>query len=165
MKTLKNKKILYVLIGIVILALGAGIGAYAASTLGTQSDPLIVKSYLDNVLTPQLQSDFDSQIDSKVQQLEQEIAGVSSALSGNFKTVSLSSGQTLKGTVGCEIVLRSGTASASSSAGLSDLTSGSVVSNGSTLSANHLCVVATANDGVKASGSVTLLIKGSYTIG
>lgn len=164
MKTLKNKKILYVLIGILILALGAGIGAYAASAFGTQSDPLIAKSYLDNVFTPKLQADFDAQIDTRVQQLEQEIAGVTSTVSGNFQSVTLSSGQTLKGSVGCEIVLRSGSASASGSTGLSDLTAGAVVSNGSALTANHLCVVSAANEGVKASGSVTLLVKGSFSI-
>jgi hypothetical protein len=162
---MKNKKLLMVLAGVVILAAGIGVGAYAASTYGTQSDPLVAKSYLDDVLTPQLQDEFESLVDMQVQQLEQQISSVESSITGNFQAVTLSSGQTLKGSVGCEIVLRSGSATASGSTGLSDLTSGTVVSNGSAMTENHLCVVAAANEGVKASGAVTLLVSGVYSIG
>lgn len=161
---MKNKKVLYVLAGILILAVGVGVGAYAASAFGTQSDPLISKSYLDDVLTPQLQADFESQIDESTQQLEQEINGVESSISGNFSTVTLTAGQVLEGSVGCEIVLRLGSAAAYGTTGLTDLTSGAVVSNGSSVTANHLCVVSAANEGVKASGSVTLLVRGTFSI-
>lgn len=161
---MKNKKLLLVLIGVLVLATGIGVGAYAASAFGTQSDPLVAKSYLDDVLTPKLQSEFESQLDNEVQQLEQQINGVTSTLSGNYQVVTLSSGQTLQGSIGCEIVLRSGSAAVSGSTGLSDLTAGNVVASGNAVTANHLCVVAGANEGVKASGAVTLLVKGVFQI-
>lgn len=154
-----------VIAGIVILAAGIGVGAYAASIYGTQADPLVAKSYLDDVLTPQLQDQFESLVDMQVQKIEQKISSVESSITGNFQAVTLSSGQTLKGSVGCEIVLRSGSATASGSTGLSDLTSGTVISNGSAVTANHLCVVAVADEGVKASGAATFLVSGVYSIG
>ena len=159
---MKNKKLLLVLAGVLVIAVGISVGAYAASAFGTQSDPLVAKSYLDNVLTPKLQSEFESQLNTEVHQLEEQINGVTSNLSGSFRAVTLSSGQTLQGSVGCEIILRSGSANAAGSAGLSDLTSGSAVADGSAVTANHLCVVAGENEGVRASGSVTLLVRGSY---
>lgn len=159
---MKNKKIMYVLIGLVILAMGVGVGAYAASAYGTKDDPLVAKSYIDDVLTPNLQADFNTQIDDKIKGIEQEISGVASVTSGNFQLMTLTGGQTLQGNVGCEIVLRSGTVAASGS--LSDLTAGTVLTNGSTVSANHLCVVADGNEGVKAAGNATLLVRGIFSV-
>lgn len=161
---MKNKKIMYVLIGLVILAVGVGVGAYAASAYGTKDDPLVAKSYIDDVLTPNLQADFNTQIDDKIKGIEQEISGVASVTSGNFQLMTLTGGQTLQGNVGCEIVLRSGTVTVSASDGLSDLTAGTVLTNGSSVSANHLCVVADGNEGVKAAGNATLLVRGIFSV-
>lgn len=159
---MKNKKALLIVIAVVVFALGIGIGAYAASTFGTQADPLVAKSYLDNVLTPSLQSKYQSQLDTEVEALEKKIAGLSGDEAGNFKVVSLSSGQALKAAAGCEVILTSGAASVSSGS-FSDVTSGSALSSGA-LSANHLCVAASDGSTVTASGAVSLLIRGSYTV-
>ena len=159
---MKNKKLIGVLAAILLVAVGAGVGAYAASTFGTQADPLVAKSYLDQTVTPKLQAEFQSKLDVQVQQMEQQIASGTSGL--NFSSVTLSNGQTLKGSVGCEIILRSGTAAYSGSSGLSDVTDGKSLSSGAALTANHLCMVGTDGDGVKASSAVTLLVRGGYSI-
>lgn len=159
---MKNKKLITVLIAVVILALGVGIGAYAASNFGTQSDPLVAKSYIDNVLTPSLQSQYQAQLDSQVNALEKKISGLSGADAGNFKVVSLSSGQSIAINSGCEVILTSGSASASGS--ITDVTSGSAVSSGGALTANHLYVAAANSSSVKASGAVSLLVRGAYTV-
>ena len=159
---MRKKRIITVLAALVILAVGVGVGAYAASNFGTQADPLVAKSYLDQTVTPKLQAQFQAKLDEQVQQMEQQIASTTTGL--NFTAVSLSSGQTLKGSVGCEIILRSGTASSSGSSGLSDVTDGKLISVGTALTANHLCMVGTDNDGVKASSAVTLLVRGGYSI-
>lgn len=161
---MKNKKLITVLAAVLILAIGVGVGAYAAGAFGTQSDPLVTKSYLDSVLTPKLQSDYQTKLDSQYNALEQKIAGMSASLEGNFSQVNLASGKTLKGSVGCEIILRSGSAVSAGSGTLSDVTGGSAISAGNAVSANHLLVAGTEGDGVKASGAVILLVKGSYTI-
>ncbi|MEA4893768.1 MAG: hypothetical protein VB064_00730 [Oscillospiraceae bacterium] len=159
---IKNKKIAVFLASVLILAVGVGVGAYAASNFGTQADPLVAKSYLDQTVTPNLQAQFQAKLDEQVQLMEQQITSTTTGL--NFKAVSLSSGQTLTGSVGCEIILRSGTADCSGSAGLSDVTDGKLISVGSALTANHLCMVGTDGDGVKAGSSVTLLVRGGYSI-
>lgn len=159
--TKTRKIVLAVTIGVLILALGAGIGAIAASSYGTQDDPLVAKSYLDNTLTPKLQQQFQTQLDNQVQALEQKI----SSSGGSFSVVNLSAGQTLSCSGGCEIILRSGNASASGSSGLSDVTDGQALSVGSALAANHLCVAASQGDGVYSSSGAVLLVRGGYTIG
>lgn len=159
---MRKKKIVTVLAAVLILAVGVGVGAYAASNFGTQADPLVAKSYLDQTVTPRLQAEFQAKLDEQVQLMEQQIASSANGL--NFTAVTLTSGQTLKGSVGCEIILRSGTAVSSGSAGLSDVTDGKNLAAGTALTANHLCMVGTQGDGVKASSAVTLLVRGGYSI-
>ncbi|MEG0777453.1 MAG: hypothetical protein RR147_01535 [Oscillospiraceae bacterium] len=160
---MKNKKIIAILVAVLIMALGIGVGAYAASNFGTQDDPLVAKSYLDQKLTPQLQAQFQSKLDEQVMLMEKEIASAASASGANFTAVSLAKGQTLKSGVGCEIVLRSGTA-ACIGTGMSDTTSGSAVSSGAALEVNHLYLSSADGDGLTASSAVTLLIRGTYKV-
>ena len=159
---MKKKKIVTVMAAVLILVVGVGVGAYAASNFGTQADPLVAKSYLDQTITPKLQAEFQAKLDEQVQLMEQQIA--SSATGLNFTAVTLTNGQTLKGSVGCEIILRSGTAVSSTSTGLSDVTDGKSLASGTALTANHLCMVGAQGDGVKASSAVTLLVRGGYSI-
>ncbi len=155
-----NKKLKTVLIAALLVAAGAGVGAYAASTYGTESDPLVAKSYLDDTLTPKLQAEFQTKLDNQAQQLEQQIASANTTV--NFSAVTLSNGQTLKCGAGCELVLRSGAANTSGS--LSDVTTGSPLNAGAALTENHLCLTGSSAN-VTASGSVTLLVRGAYTVG
>lgn len=158
--TKTKKKILAVVIGVVILALGIGIGATAASNYGTQTDPLVAKSYLDNTLTPKLQQQFQTELDSKVQSMEQKI----SSLGGGYAAVTIAAGQKLSCAPGCEIIITAGTATATGSSGLSDITAGSAVSNGGGVPVYHLCVVLAQDEGVAASETVQAMVRGSYTL-
>lgn len=163
---MKKKTVITILSAVLILALGVGVGVYAASNFGTQSDPLVAKSYLDDVLTPKLQAQFESQLSTKSQELEQRIESVKSTVTGNYGVVTLKAGATLTGDAGCEIILRSGSASANAASGLSDVTSGSSVSNAAAIEKNHLCMVGTNGEGVKAgSTGATLLVRGTYKLG
>ncbi|MFR3291200.1 MAG: hypothetical protein ACLTSG_13680 [Lachnospiraceae bacterium] len=45
-----------------VAVLAAGIGAYAATNYGTQSDPLVAMSYLEKVLGPKMEQQLDEQI-------------------------------------------------------------------------------------------------------
>lgn len=158
--TKTKKTVLAVIIGVLILALGAGIGVIAASTYGTQADPLVAKSYLDDTLTPQLQQQFQAQLDSKAQELEQKI----SSSGGAFSAVSLSAGQSLYCGAGCEIILSSGGATASGSSGFSDVTSGEAVNLGASLQANHLYVASAEGSAVSSPSGATVLVRGRYTM-
>lgn len=57
---MKKWQIAVLVIAVAVLA--AGIGAYAASNYGTQSDPLVAMSYLEDVLQPKIESSVDAKI-------------------------------------------------------------------------------------------------------
>ena len=155
----KTKLTIYLSIFLAVTTL-AGITAYAASNYGTSSDPLITLSYLNEVLTPKLLAGFQAELDKAVE----EIGGDR----GNFKVVTLTDGQTLRGSAGCEILLRSGSAkaTASESPALTDMTAGAAVNSGASVTVNHLCMVNAEGGGVTATAaSVKLMVRGSFTVG
>lgn len=157
------KKWQVVLLLIVVAAVAAGAGAYAATNYGTQSDPLVTVSYLTDTLEPSMQSTFDGQLAAAMEQLEAAFEADLANATGTFEVVSLTSGQTLSGGAGCEILFRSGSGTAAGS--LLDVSSGTSVSSGAALTANHLYMASASGDGVKAGGAVTLLVRGVYSIG
>lgn len=157
-----KKRLVTVLAAVLILALGIGVGVYAASNFGTQSDPLVAKSYLDNVLTPKLRDEYDAQLNKEFSVLDTKISNLAATAKGNFSAVALTSGQTLTTSAGCEIILRSGNAQAYGS--LTDVTEGAALSGSESLAANHLCITAADGSGVRASGDVTLLVMGNYSV-
>lgn len=154
MRTNKTKIIICVLLALCAVA---GVTVYAAYNYGTKDDPLITKSYLDEVLTPELMAEFNAQLD----------AAEGSSGDGAFTVVTLSKGQTVKCQVGCEIMLRIGSASASGpdSPVLVDTTEGTTLENGGVLVKNHLYMATIVNNGLTATADVTkVLISGEYTI-
>ncbi len=154
MRTSKIKIIICVLLALCAIV---GITVYAAYNYGTKDDPLITKSYLDEVLTPELMAEFNAQLD----------AAEGSSGDGAFTVVTLSKGQTVKCQVGCEIMLRIGAAYASGpdSPVLVDTTEGTTLENGGALVKNHLYMATIVNNGLTATADVTkVLISGEYTI-
>ena len=137
--------------------------AYAA-TAGDADDPLITKSYLDGPFLEQVQSMVDQAVEERKTELE-DMLGQGG---GNvFKVVTLSKGQSLEGDVGCEVMLRIGTASCGSpdSVGLIDTTDGTILGNDRDLVTNHLYMVTISTRTVTATSStVKVLARGPYTI-
>lgn len=157
---MKIRKRIWIPVVIVVALLLVAAGAYAASTYGTESDPLIAKSYLDTAVMPELQAEMQSQLDSAKSQMQ-------GGNSGEFSVITLSSGQKVVCDVGCEILLRIGTASAVGAdyPVLVDTTSADSLSDGSQLAKNHLYICTIQGNGFKATAAtVKVLISGSYTI-
>ena len=170
-----------------VMLVGTVLAAFVASAAeaGSQGDPLVTLSYLNDTFLGQLLGKVDSKIgeqnqtirqelEQRIDQAEQEIlgqvtgTGTVSGTTASYHEVTLSDGQTLYGSAGCEVMLRSGSASCvsegKSTPGLVDISGGGTINHGSALKENHLYTM-TADRGVKASGAVTLLVRGSYTIG
>lgn len=155
---MKNKKLITILSIALAVVIIAGVSAYAATSFGTSSDPIITLSYLEKTLTPQLLEQFGDEL---------EAAFAANGGTDTYSVVTLTNGQTLTGAVGCEIMLRIGSASvsASDSPGLVDTTDASSLNNGSALKANHLYMVTIAGNGIKATAAtVKVIVRGSYTI-
>lgn len=158
------------------------VGVMAAGTAGTQSDPLVTLSYLNDTFMDQLLGKVDEKLDARDKELSDKLAaqlaadtkspdkrggGDASGTGDVFTVVTLSNGQTLLCDVGCEVMLRVGTAScvASSTPGLVDETGGTTVNNGAALVTNHLYMATIDERGVKATAAtVKLLVRGGYTI-
>lgn len=154
---MKERKAKIIICAVLAVCAIAGITVYAAYNYGTKDDPLITKSYLDEVLTPELMEEFNAQLD----------AYDSASEDGTFMVLTLSKGQKLKCQVGCEVMLRIGAAYASGpdSPVLVDTTLGRTLENDAALERNHLYMVTIVNNGLTASASTTkVLIRGEYTI-
>ena len=155
--------------------LGTG-AAFAAG--GGQNDPLVTLSYLNQTAIPQVVKQVEDKTAGKQKELEQafsalidqyrQTGGSSSGSSGSasYTLATLSSGQVMSLEVGCEVLLRIGTATvqADSSPALIDLSTGGTVNSGSALTKNHLYMATIADRTLTASGDVKLLVRGSYSV-
>ena len=153
--------------------------AYAA-TAGSQGDPLVTLGYLNNIFRPQVEEQVDDAVAAGEEQLrdelDQAIADWESQLGGSgsgtgtgavFQVVTLSKGDVLVGDVGCEVMLRIGTARcvSDSTPGLIDVSEGGTLNNGQNLVTNHLYMVTISTRSVEAtSNTVKVLVRGPYTV-
>ena len=147
---------------------------------GDESDPLVTLSYLTQTVTPNILKQVDAQAAKRqselLAQLNTAIAdykmaveggGASGGTSASYSVVTLTSGQTLALGVGCEVMLRVGTATlaANTDPGLIDVSTGGTLNNGGALTANHLYMATIADRTVQATAAtVKLLVRGEYTV-
>lgn len=143
---LKKKNIIT---GVLIITALLGIGV--SGTVGSEDDPLISLSYIQNVVMPYI---------------DQAVEGASSS---EFIVVELKKGESLAGKSGCEIILRSGEAvvfiPASAAGGFTDVTKGADIANGDKVEANHL-LICPRSDGrkIEAKSGAFFMVRGAYEI-
>ncbi|MBR3691135.1 MAG: hypothetical protein IKL89_00345 [Clostridia bacterium] len=202
-------------IGTIMLVFLLGTGFFVlAADYGTEADPLVSLSYINDVLAPAIDKEMDAAIAGKTAEFEKILADkikemtsdtdslvnmtennyktmldddeflghlatalaekmtASGGSSATFKQVTIPKGKTMYLTMGCEVLLRLGTGTlvASGNPGLVDMTTGGTLGNNAKLAANHLYLVtvetnSTTKRGISAaSGDVTVMVLGSYTI-
>ena len=159
------KKDRWLLRSVVLLALSAALmsSASLAAEAGSSQDPLVTLSYLNDTFFNGIMQRVDQKI---AERTGQALPGASSS-SASFTVVTLSNGQTLTGDVGCEVMLRIGSAVcvSSSSPGLIDETTAATLAGGASLAQNHLYMMTVEGRGVQATAATTkLLARGSYTV-
>lgn len=172
-----------------VMLVGTVLAAFAAiaTEVGSQGDPLVTLSYLNETFMNQILSGVDekllernvllkAELEERISRTERDImlqlggsvGGAGGGTAVSFTAVTLAPGQTLYGDAGCEVMLRSGSAFCYSpelsSPGLVDSTEGTVIEHGAPLAVNHLYMM-TARRGVSAAGDVVLLVRGDYVIG
>ena len=141
-----------------------------AAESGSGNDPLVTLSYLNETFMDSIMQKVDQKIAARNSQIAQQLGGQTSSTSGtaaSFTVVTLSSGQILTGDIGCEVMLRVGSAVcvSPSSPGLIDESSAATLNNGGALVQNHLYMMTIEGRGVKATAATTkLLVRGSYTV-
>ena len=132
-----------------------GVFYAVASTPATEADPIITKSYIDQVVVPQIYSYIDS--------------SAAMATASSFKVVTVGAGKTVLGGEGTEFILRMGTGKIIGSArgGFVDVTLGMDLTHGADIPANHHLICPLA-DGralkINSTNDALVMIKGSYTI-
>ncbi len=161
---MRKKKTAILIICLVLAAALLSAAVYAAVSYGSEEDPLITKSYLDEVLQPRLEADFEAELDAAI---DAALENAETESSGDFVVITLSSGQSVRCGVGCELMLRIGSAKAQGAdyPVLVDTTTGESVASGTAMKTNHLYMVTIDGNGFTATAATTkLLIKGDYTI-
>lgn len=108
----------------------------------------------------------DAFVNDVAEKVSEKVGAQSSSSPSTFALVKLKSGQTITAKVGCEALLRLGTASCVSSGtpGLIDMTTGADLAGGKPLEKNHLYLCTVDGRGIKATSDATLLVRGPYTI-
>ena len=145
--------------------------AALAVEVGSSEDPLVSLSYLNDVFL----KDIMGKVDQKISQRNQDIVkamggqlpGGGSGSTDTFTVVTLTKGQVLVGDIGCEVMLRVGTAVcvSPSSPGLINETSGEVLNNGGVLVKNHMYMMTIEGRGVQATAETTkVLARGTYIV-
>ena len=137
-----------------VLAATAGGGA------GSQADPLITLSYLNETFTAQIMDKVDRLLIQRGAALEEALPAQQADA---YSPVTLSAGQVLHGEAGCEVVLRTGTARCGGSGGLINVTSGGTLGSETSLEANHLYLMPESRSITAADGAI-LLVRVSYTL-
>lgn len=167
MNTKKNRWFLRAVVLLVLSGILSTTVSLAAEA-GSEGDPLVTLSYLNDTFLDTILTKVDQKIAARNSQIAQELGGQSaSGTALTFTVVTLSKGQVLTGDIGCEVMLRVGTAScvSPSSPGLIDESSASALNNGGALVQNHLYMMTIEGRGVQATAATTkLLVRGTYTI-
>lgn len=167
---MKNKWISRLLV--LVMVIGAmNMTVSLAAEPGSDQDPLVTLSYLNETFMKSIMDQVDQKIAARNTQIGRQMsgqgAGTGTEAASTFTVVTMSQGQVLTGDIGCEVMLRVGTAAcvSPSNPGLIDETAASVLNNGGALVQNHLYMTTIEGRGVKATAATTkLLVRGSYTI-
>ena len=141
----------------VLVAATVGGVALAAGTQGSQDDPLVTLSYLNEKALPEIMKQVDARIDERAKELEQK---PQDGEQGGFTTVELTSGKTVTLSAGSQLLLRQG--GLTTAASLLDVTDG-VTHKGGALTANHLYMATGDGQQLTASTAVTVMILGGWT--
>lgn len=154
------KKDRWLLRSVALLALSAVLmtGVSLAAEAGSDRDPLVTLSYLNDTFFGEIMGRVDQKIAERTGQ-----AGDSAS----FTVVTMSEGQALTGDIGCEVMLRVGSAVcvSPSDPGLIDETAGTTLAGGGALVQNHLYMMTIEGRGVRATaGTTKVLARGSYTV-
>ena len=121
---------------------------------GDQDDPLITVSYLQQTAIPDVvaqveekaaarQEELKKELEQQIAQYKEDVASLGGTGSGgnaSYTLVTLSRGQTMYLNVGCEVLLRIGSATvnAATSPALIDVSTGGSINGGASLTQNHL---------------------------
>ncbi len=153
------KKNSFILLAVILcVSVLGGVFCVGAADPATQADPIVTKSYIDEVVLPSLYDYID-----------EKMADGTTSQSSSFQVVTVGAGKTITGEAGTEFILRmgKGTIVGSARGGISDVTVGMDLLTGVEIPSNHLLIVP-LSDGrglkINSSNDALVMVKGKYTI-
>ena len=154
------KKLRSLAVFCIVAVLFGGMVAYAATNYGTESDPLITLSYLNEVLKPQMEQTYTQQTKDSLTELEARLEGEEN---GAYTSVELKANQTMTCKEGCEFLVRSGEAYVTAS--FLNVTEGKELAANDWLMKHHLYMAVSDSGAVRANSDLYLMVRGDYTVG
>lgn len=133
------------------------VAAIAAGTQGSQSNPLVTLSYLNEKVLPDILKQVDQKVEEGTRELREQLKESSRA---SFQAAEAAKGQTVTLAAGTQLILRSGAASCAD--GLIDLTTGEALWG--ELALNHLYIASGDSLKVTVGEKSAFLILGTYTV-
>lgn len=140
------------------LWIGHGNAASLAAAPGSDQDPLVSKSYVDEAI---------NKLAAKLENIGPGEPGTPPTAGVSLRVVQVAAGGRLIAYEGTEFILRSGNATAIGSAagGIPDLTAGKDLANNVAVPANHLLLFPRSDQrGIKANTSIIVMVRGEYSI-
>jgi len=166
--------------------LAASLALTVAAAQGSENDPLVTLGYLTDQFLPKVlgevevkMADRDKELEGKLQamvdtysaDMEQKFqkAAVGSgeaSVAPGFVAVTVGGGQKILLSMGSELLFREGTAvcASPSTPGLVDMTDGGVLEDRGIPQVNHLYLATDGGRSLVASDTVTVLIRGEYSV-
>ena len=171
----KTVRIVLITLAAALLLGLAALAAGAAASAGTEDDPLVTLSYINDVFLPYVQDLFRRDLEEKETALQDALeervaalegAGVGGSGKSEYVVETLETGQTLICQRGAELMLRIGRAAVTAeyAPGLVDTATTENLNDGEELTVNHLYLVTINGHGVRALETVKILVRGEYTI-
>jgi hypothetical protein len=134
---------------------------------GTEGDPVVTVSYVENKLN-EIKGYLDQRLSSlNLDKNSDGNTGIPNHQGTAFKVIDLNKDEKLIGAEGTEIILRSGTALAIDNGvdGVSDLTLGKDLKGGEGIFKNHHLIVPRSDGrGILATSQIWVMVKGDYQI-
>lgn len=170
---MKTRTIILALVSALIIGVGA-YAVYGSGDIDLTNDPLVSLSYLNEVFWPKIEEaieDAGGFVDGGRDDDEENSADPLPVMPANeYEVLHLVKGDIVLADTPCEIILRSGSATAYLSggeSGIADLTAGIDLKEGEALTANHLLLVPRGGDGrgfKVESDEVYIMVRGGFSI-
>ncbi|MDR0858078.1 MAG: hypothetical protein LBN97_03495, partial [Oscillospiraceae bacterium] len=165
MKTIRKHIVPILAVSLVLVTI-AGIWGIAASNYGTEADPLVTLSYINDILTKEITDAATADTQTKLDALAASLNGrldelkTTNPVGARYVVLALDAGSTVTCDIGTEIIHRIGSVScvAPSSPGFIDATDGTILESGSELVKNHLYTVTMEERSLKANERSTVVI-------
>ncbi|OWZ84970.1 hypothetical protein [Natranaerobius trueperi] len=181
-----TKKVALLLTVVILggLFVGQAVLADVNSDPGSQEDPLVTESYVNDVMKEELRDELEKEIFEEINELKTELDERLANLdeldeleeleelldiegSDQFEVVQVSAGDTIIGGASSEMILRagSGSAVATTSGGLADLTAGVDIQDGEDIPQNHSLLIARDDGrGISVRNDAVIMVRGEYDI-